>query len=143
MTDKMSREEFEKFIDDLFDEMMEEMKEESSSKKKETVQEPISTCIGTGLSFMQVLEYLVTEYARTKNLDEVEDTSDYYLMAKHPLLEDIYLMLIEECEKDGWKTIIYPYIAAMDKDDNKVEDIHFPKKAWFDRNWSIHRIPLN
>lgn len=144
MTDKMSREEFEKFIDDLFDEMMEEMKEESSSEKKETIQEPVSTCVRPDLSFMQVLEYLATDYANTKSLDENEDTGSYYLMAKHPKLKKgTYITLIENCESDGFKTVIYPYIAAVDSEDNELEDIHFPKEAWFDHNWEIHKIPLN
>ena len=136
MTDKMSREDFEKFIDDLFDEMMEEMKEES-------VQEPVSTCVKSNMTFTQVLQYLENEYAQTKALGEYEEESDYYLMVRHPLLKEVYLTLIEDCKAEGWKTIIYPYIAAVDKNENKVEDFHFPKEAWFDNHWEIHKIPLN
>ena len=118
--------------------------ESESEADEEKIQEPVSTCIEYGFTFTQVLQYLENEYVKTKSLDEDDEAeADYYLMAKHPLLEGIYITLIEDCKETGYKIIIYPYIAAVDKDENELEDFQFPKEAWFDGNWSIHKIYLN
>lgn len=119
-------------------------KESKPETNEEKIQEPVSTCIEYGFTFTQVLQYLENEYVKTKSLDEDDEAeADYYLMAKHPLLEGVYITLIEDCTENGYKTTIYPYIAAVDKDENELEDFQFPKEAWFDGNWSIHKIYLN
>lgn len=142
MTDKAIKSELDRLIREYVFGLSEE--ESEPEEKKEPVQEPVSTCIEHGFTFTQVLQYLENEYIKTKSLDECDEAeADYYLMAKHPLLEGVYITLIEECEENGYKTTIYPYIAAVDKDENELEDFQFPKEAWFDGNWSIHKIYLN
>lgn len=141
MTDKAIESELDRIIREYVFGLSEE--ESEPEEKKEPVQEPGSTSVEKNMTFIQVLQFLEREYAHSKELDKDDNKSEYYYMAKHPLLKGMYLTLIEECEEDGWKTVIYPYIAVLDEYDNEVEDIHFLKEAWFDHNWSMHRIPLN
>lgn len=139
---KITDEDLEKLWSDFVKDFVDT--ESESEADGEKIQEPVSTCIEYGFTFTQVLQYLENEYVKTKNLDEDDEAeADYYLMAKHPLLEGVYITLIEDCKENGYKTTIYPYIAAVDKDENELEDFQFPKEAWFDGNWSIHKIYLN
>lgn len=139
---KITDEDLEKIWSDFVKDFVDT--ESESETNKEKIQEPVSTCIEYGFTFTQVLQYLENEYVKTKSLDEDDEAeADYYLMAKHPLLEGVYITLIEDCTENGYKTTIYPYITAVDKDENELEDFQFPKEAWFDGNWSIHKIYLN
>lgn len=139
---KITDEDLEKIWSDFVKDFVDT--ESKSEADEEKIQEPVSTCIEYGFTFTQVLQYLENEYVKTKSLDEDDEAeADYYLMAKHPLLEGVYITLIEDCKETGYKTTIYPYIAAVDKDENELEDFQFPKEAWFDGNWSIHKIYLN
>ena len=139
---KITDEDLEKLWSDFVKDFVDT--ESESEADEEKIQEPVSTCIEYGFTFTQVLQYLENEYVKTKSLDEDDEAeADYYLMAKHPLLEGVYITLIEDCKENGYKTTIYPYIAAVDKDENELEDFQFPKEAWFDGNWSIHKIYLN
>lgn len=139
---KITDEDLEKLWSDFVKDFVDT--ESESEADEEKIQEPVSTCIEYGFTFTQVLQYLENEYVKTKSLDEDDEVeADYYLMAKHPLLEGVYITLIEDCKENGYKTTIYPYIAAVDKDENELEDFQFPKEAWFDGNWSIHKIYLN
>ena len=121
---KITDEDLEKLWSDFVKDFVDT--ESESEADEEKIQEPVSTCIEYGFTFTQVLQYLENEYVKTKSLDEDDEVeADYYLMAKHPLLEGVYITLIEDCKENGYKTTIYPYIAAVDKDENELED--FPK----------------
>lgn len=135
MTNKVTKEEIEKFIDDLFDEIMHEGPEENNEEMPEMKTELFLN----KLSFSSVLDYL-----RNSTDPEMDEERGYTLIAKHPKLEKgVYFTVLEACEEEGIKTVTYPYLAAVDAEGNELEDINFPNEAWFDSNWEIHKISLN